>query len=157
MNDRFVDDLFEKLTNERQAAQTRADRARESRERIAVTAGVWWDDFCRVLERKVQAWNKKAEPVGQVRFTRTTSGSVSVWHQSAEAELRLSEPRVVMTGRIGDTQPRESPFIEFNEVGGDVVAALASDSRIKSAIDAANHILAPILVHAFNASGSMLT
>jgi hypothetical protein len=73
---------------------------------------------------------------------------VRLWHRTAEAELRLAEPRVVMTGRVGDTLPRESPFIEFREVRGSVTALLA-DNSAKSPAEAADHVLAPIFRRAF--------
>jgi hypothetical protein len=73
-----------------------------------------------------------------------------LWHRSIETELRLAEARVVMTGRAGDTKPRESPFIQFNEARGSVAAVLSSDSTVKSPTEAADHLLMPIFTRAFN-------
>jgi hypothetical protein len=55
-----------------------------------------------------------------------------------------------MTGRTGDTRPRESPFIQFNEARGSVAAVLSSDSTVKSPTEAADHVLMPIFTRAFN-------
>lgn len=63
--------------------------------------------------------------------------------------MNLVEARVVMTGRVGDTQPRQSPFIEFNETRGSVAAILAGENATKSPSEAADHFLAPILPRAF--------
>ena len=148
MSDLFVDDLFAKLHADRQEALTKAASATQSRDRIAEAAHFWWEEFCRILEAKVSAWNVKDAPGAHVTCTRNPSGSVTLWHRSVEAELRLAEPRVVMMGRIGDTRPRESPFIEFSEARGTVTAALA-DSAAKSPAEAADHLLGPIFTRAF--------
>jgi hypothetical protein len=149
VTDQFVDDLFERLTTERQEALTKAASASRSRERVAEAARVWWDEFCQILERKVDAWNAKGEPDAHVAYTRSPSGSILLWHRSVEAELAFAEARVVMTGRIGPTRPRESPFIEFNEARGNVGAMLAGQNGSKSPSEAADHLLAPLLTRAF--------
>ena len=148
MSDQFVDDLFAKLHADRQEALTRAASATQTRERVAEAARTWWEEFCRILEHKVNAWNEKDAAGARVTCTRNPSSTVMLWHRSAEAELRLAEPRVVMTGRVGDTRPRESPFIEFNEARGSVMAVLA-DNTAKSPAEAADHVLAPIFTRAF--------
>src|SRR5204862_4986756 len=99
-------------------------------------------------EDKVSAWNVKDAAGAHVSCTRNLNGSIMVWHRSVEAELRLAEPRVVMMGRIGDTRPRESPFIEFSEARGSVTAILA-DNSAKSPAQAADHLLGPIFTRAF--------
>ena len=149
MTDQFVDDLFETLHTERQKALIQAASATQRRERVAEAARIWWDEFCQILERKVDAWNAKDEPDVRVTYTRNPSGSILLWHRNVEAQLSLAEVRVVMTGRIGDTQPRQSPFIEFNEARGSVVAVLAGENGAKSPSEAADHLLAPILTRAF--------
>jgi len=150
MSDQFVDDLFARLQAERSETLTRAATATQSRERVVAAAYVWWDDFCQAIERKAQAWNAKGATDAHVTCTRNASGSIVLWHRSVETELRLAEARVVMTGRTGDTRPRESPFIQFNEARGAVVAVLASDSSAKSPTEAADHVLTPIFTRAFN-------
>jgi hypothetical protein len=154
MKDQFVDDLFAKLSAQREEAATRAARVTQSRERIAAVADRWWEDFCRVLERKVDAWNAKGATDALVTCTRTPTHSIRLWHASIEAELHLAEARVIMTGRSGATRPRESPFIEFNETRGTVAAVLTSNNTTQSAIEAADYILAPIFTHAFNDSAA---
>ena len=149
MSDQFVDDLFETLYAARQQMLTAEASAMQSRERVAEAARAWWGEFSQILERKVQAWNAKDATDARVTYTRTPSGSLRLWHRSTEAELSLAEPRVVMTGRIGDTQPRESPFIEFNESRGTVTAILTGEHGAKSPSEAADHLLAPILTRAF--------
>ena len=151
MSDQFVDDLFAKLCAERSETLTRAASATHTRERVAAAACAWWDDFCQILERKVHAWNAKDDATdARVTCTRNASHSILLWHRRIETELRLAEARVVMTGRVGDTQPRESPFIQFNEARGAVAAVLASDSAAKSPTEAADHVLTPIFTRAFN-------
>jgi hypothetical protein len=149
-SDQFVDDLFARLHTERHETLARAAVATQSRERVSAAACAWWDNFCQVLERKVHAWNAKNATDARVTCTRNPSGPVTLWHRSVETELRLVEPRVVMTGRIGDTQPRESPFIQFSEARGTVAAILVSDSTAKSPAEAADHVLTPVLTRAFN-------
>jgi hypothetical protein len=150
MSDQFVDDLFARLQAERSETLTKAASATQSRERVVAAACVWWDDFCQIIERKAQAWNAKDATDAHVTCTRNASGSIVLWHRSIEAELRLAEARVVMTGRTGDTRPRESPFIHFIEVRGSVAAVLSSDSTVKSPTEAADHALMPIFTRAFN-------
>ena len=150
MSDQFVDDLFARLHAERIETLTRAASAAQSRERVVAAACVWWDDFCQIVERKAQAWNAKDASDAHVTCTRNASGSIVLWHRSIETELRLAEERVVMTGRTGDTRPRESPFIQFSEVRGSVAAVLSSDSTVKSPTEAADHVLMPIFTRAFN-------
>jgi len=150
MSDQFVDDLFARLQAERSETLTRAATATQSRERVVAAAYVWWDDFCQAIERKAQAWNAKGATDAHVTCTRNASGSIVLWHRSIEAELRLADARVVMTGRTGDTRPRESPFIHFMEVRGSVAAVLSSDSTVKSPTEAADHVLMPIFTRAFN-------
>ncbi len=116
---------------------------------MAEAARVWWDEFCQILERKVGAWNTKDAPDARVKYTRGPSGSILLWHRSVEAELCLANARVAMTGRVGDTRPRQSPFIEFNEARGSVAAILAGETATKSPCEAADHLLAPILTRAF--------
>jgi hypothetical protein len=148
MSDQFVDDLFAKLQAERQETVTRAATATQSRERVAEAARVWWDEFCQGVERKVEAWNAKDGTDARVTCTRNPSGSMMLWHRSVEAELRLAESRVVMTGRVGETAPRESPFVEFSEARGSVAAVL-NGHTVKSPAEAADHLLAPIFTRAF--------
>ena len=128
---------------------TKAVIASRSRERVAEAARVWWDQFCQILERKVDAWNAKDEPVARITYTRNPSGSILLWHVGVEAELSFLEARVAMTGRIGPTRPRQSPFIEFSEARGSLVAVLAGENGAKSPSEAADHLLAPILTRAF--------
>jgi hypothetical protein len=149
VTDQFVDDLFEKLRGDRQKTLNLAASASQSRARVAAAARVWWDQFGQVLERKVEAWNAKDAPDARVKYTRSPSGSILLWHSRVEAELCLAEARVVMTGRVGDTRPRESPFIEFNEARGSVSAILAGENAAKSPSEAADHLLVPILTQAF--------
>ena len=149
MSDQFVDDLFARLHAERSETLTRAASAAQSRERVVAAACVWWDDFCQIVERKAQAWNAKDATDAHVTCTRNASGSIVLWHRSIETELRLAEARVVMTGRTGEKRPRGSPFIQFNEARGAVVAVLASDSAAKSPTEAADHVLTPIFTRAF--------
>jgi hypothetical protein len=150
MSDQFVDDLFARLQAERSETLSKAASATQSRERVVAAACVWWDDFCQIIERKAQAWNAKDATDAHVTCTRNASGSIVLWHRSIEAELRLADARVVMTGRTGDTRPRESPFIHFIEVRGSVAAVLSSDSTVKSPTEAADHVLMPIFTRAFN-------
>jgi hypothetical protein len=152
VTDAFVDALFEKLDTERRKMLAQAATASQSRERLAAAAGSWWRDFCQVLERKVGAWNAKDAPDARVNYTRTPSGSIQLWHRSVEAELSLADMRIVMTGRIGKTQPRQSPFIEFSEARGQVGAILRGEGGAKTPTEAADHVLAPILTHAFAGS-----
>ena len=126
----------------------RRPRARPGR-RIAAAASAWWDEFCRVVEHKVGMWNQKAAPEASIRHTRNADGTLVLFHRSVEAQLSLADTRVVMTGRVGDTQPRQSPFIEFSEARGSVSAILAGVHAAQSPSDAADHLLAPILTHAF--------
>ena len=149
MTDAFVDALFEKLETDRRKMLTQAAVARQSRERVASTARSWWNEFSEVLERKIRAWNAKDAPDARVTYTRTPSGSIQLWHRAVEADLSLAETRIVMTGRIGATLPRQSPFIEFSEARGSVCAILAGEGASKSPPEAADHLLAPILSHAF--------
>jgi hypothetical protein len=150
MSDQFVDDLFARLHAERSETLTRAASAAQSRERVVAAASVWWDDFCQIIECKAQAWNAKGATDAHVTCTRNASGSIVLWHRCIETELRLAEARVVMTGRTGDTRPRESPLIHFNEARGSVAAVLSSDSTVKSPTEAADHVLMPIFTRAFN-------
>ena len=69
--------------------------------------------------------------------------------EASRRSCRLADTRVVMTGRVGDTQPRQSPFIEFSEARGSVSAILAGAHGAQSPSEAADHLLAPILTHAF--------
>lgn len=147
--DPFVDGLFEKLHTDRQKTLTMAASASESRERVRTAARAWWDEFCQVLDYKIAVWNTKDAPDARVTCTRTPAGSIQLWHRAVEAELSLAEVRVVMTGRIGNTRPRESPFIEFNEARGRVAAILAGANAAKSPSEAADHLLGPILTQAF--------
>jgi hypothetical protein len=149
MSDQFVDGLFARLHAERQETLTKAATATLSRERLAEAARAWWDEFCQILERKVDAWNAKDATDARVTCTRNPSGSLMLWHRTVEAELRLAAPRVVMTGRVGDTTPRESPFIEFHEVRGSVAPVLDGHA-VKSPADAADHVLGPIFTRAFD-------
>jgi hypothetical protein len=148
MSDQFVDELFAKLHADRQEALAKAASATHSRERIAEAAGVWWEEFCRIVEDKVNAWNVKGAAGAHVSWTKNPTGSVRLWHRSVESELRLAESRVVMTGRVGETRPRESPFIEFHEARGGVSAILADNSATSPAV-AAEHLLGPIFTRAF--------
>ncbi len=148
MSDQFVDELFAKLHADQQEALTKAATATHARERIAGAAGIWWEEFCRIVEDKVNAWNVKAAAGAHVSWTKNPTGSVRLWHRSVEAELRLAEARVVMTGRVGETRPRESPFIEFHETRGTVNAILA-DNTATSPAAAAEHLLGPIFTRAF--------
>ena len=150
MTDQFVDDLFARLHAERSETLTRAANAAQSRERVVAAACVWWDAFCQIIERKTQAWNAKDATDAHVTCTRNASGSIVLWHRSIEAQLRLAEARVVMTGRTGDTRPRESPFIQFTEARGAVAAVLSSDSTVKSPTEAADLVLMPMFTRAFN-------
>ena len=150
MSDQFVDDLFARLHAERSETLARAASANQSRERVLAAACVWWDDFCQILERKVQAWNAKDATDARVTCTRNASHSILLWHRRIETELRLAEARVAMTSRVGDTQPRGSPFIQFSEARGAVAAVLSSDSTVKSPTEAADHVLMPIFTRAFN-------
>jgi hypothetical protein len=149
VTDLFVDTLFEKLHTHRQAALTHAASATQARARVAESARAWWEEFCQVVERKVHAWNAKDAPEARIRHTRDADGSMVLWHRSVDAQLCLVDARVVMTGRVGDTQPRQSPFIEFSEARGSVSAILAGAHAAKSPSEAADHLLAPILTHAF--------
>jgi hypothetical protein len=148
MSDHFVDELFARLHADRQDTLTKAATATHSRERIADAARIWWEEFCRIVEDKVNAWNEKGAAGARVSCTKNENGSVRLWHRSVEAELRLAEPRIVMTGRIGETRPRESPFIEFNEARG-TVRAMLDDNLAQSPAEAADHLLGPIFTHAF--------
>lgn len=148
MSDQFVDELFAKLQADRQDALAKAATATHSRERIAAAAGIWWEEFCRIVEDKVNAWNVKGTDGASVSWTKNPDGSVRLWHRSVEAELRLAEPRVVMMGRVGETRPRESPFLEFHEARGGVSAVLA-DTTARSPAEAADHLLGPIFTRAF--------
>jgi hypothetical protein len=148
-SDPFIDDLFVRLRNELQTTLAKAASATRSRERVASAARAWWDEFCEVLERKVRAWNGKDEPEARVTCTRSAFDSILLWHHAVEAQLTLQEARVVVTGRVGDTQPRQSPFIEFNETRGSVAAILAGERAPKSPSAAADHLLAPLLTRAF--------
>jgi hypothetical protein len=152
MTDQFVDELFEKLRTERQKTLSQAASASQSRQRVAEAARTWWDEFTQILERRVEEWNAKDAPDARVTCTRSPSGSILLWHGRAEAQFSLAETRVVMTGRVGDTRPRESPFIEFNEARGSVSAILAGGSAAKSPSEAADHFLVPLLTHAFAGS-----
>ena len=147
--DQFVDDLFEKLHTHRQEALIHAASASQARARVAAAARAWWDEFCQAVERKVDAWNAKDAPEACIRHTRNADGSIVLWHRSVEAQLCLADARVVMVGRVGDTQPRQTPFIEFSEARGTVSAILAGAHAAKSPAAAADHLLAPILTHAF--------
>lgn len=148
MSDQFIDDLYTKLQAARQKSITEAAAQAQSRGRVAEAARTWWDEFCQVLELKVHAWNAKDGTDTRLTYTRTPSGSIVLWHRSAEAELRLAESRVVLKGRVGDTQPRESPFIVFQEARGGVVAML-DGGAVKSPSEAADRLLEPILTRAF--------
>ena len=150
LTDAFVDALFEKLDTERRKMITQAASASQSRARVVTAARAWWDEFCQVVEVKVGAWNAKDAPDAGVTCVRTPSGSIQLWHPSVEAELSLADMRIVMTGRIGKTRPRESPFIEFSEARGSVDAVLAGPGMAKSPTEAADHLLGPILSHAFH-------
>ena len=150
--DPFVDALFDKLDTERQKTLNLATSASERRERVTAAARVWWDEFCQVLDHKVTVWNAKAAPDARLTCTRNPTGSIQLWHRAVEAEFTLAEVRVVMTGRIGNTRPRESPFIEFNEARGRVAAILTGENSAKSPAEAADHLLAPILTQAFTMS-----
>ncbi len=148
VSDQFVDDLYAKLHAARQKTISDAAATTQTRERVVEAARSWWEEFSQVLERKVQAWNAK-DPTGAcLTYTQRPSGAVLLWHRSAEAELRLAETRVVLTGRLGDTQPRESPFIEFQEARGTVAAMLAGGA-VKSPSEAADRLLEPIFTRAF--------
>ncbi len=146
--DEFVDALFARLDGQRREALARAAGVTQTRERVAGFARGWWEEFCQVLERKVEIWNAKADAAARVTCTRNASGPVMLWHRSVEAELHLAEARVVMTGRVGETKPRDSPFIDFSEARGSVTAVL-SDNRPKSPAEAADHVLGPLLTRAF--------
>jgi hypothetical protein len=150
--DPFVDGLFDKLDTDRQKTLSQAASATERRERVTAAERGWWDEFCQILDHKVAVWNAKDAPHARVTFTRNASGSIQIWHRAVEAELSLVEIRVVMTGRIGNTRPRESPFIEFNEARGRVAAILTGENSSKSPAEAADHFLAPILTQAFTVS-----
>ena len=147
--DQFVDALFEKLHTHRQETLSHAERASQARARVAEAARAWWDEFCQVVERKVQAWNAKDAPDARIRHTRNADGSLVLWHRSVEAQLCLADARVLMMGRVGDTQPRQSPFIEFSEARGSVSAILVDAHAAQTPTEAADHLLAPILTHAF--------
>ena len=149
VTDPFVDALFDKLQARRQETLTHAASASQARARVAAAAGAWWDEFCRVVERKVDVWNQKGAPEACIRHTRNADGTIVLFHRSVEAQLSLADTRVVMTGRVGDTQPRQSPFIEFSEARGSVSAILAGVHAAQSPSDAADHLLAPILTQAF--------
>jgi hypothetical protein len=153
VTDQFVDDLFEKLHTRRTEALTQAASASQARARVAEAARAWWDEFCQVVECKVDAWNAKDAPEARVTHSRSAAGSIVLWHRSVEAQLCLADARVVMTGRVGDTQPRESPFIDFSEARGSVSAILAGAHSAKSPSEAADHLLAPILTRAFGSEG----
>ena len=150
MSDQFVDDLHAKLHAARQKTVSEAAANNESRERIAEAARTWWEEFSQVLERKVQAWNAKGPTDACLTYTQGPSGSILLWHRSAEAGLRLTESRVILASRVGDTQPRESPFIVFQEARGSVAATLAG-GPVKSPSAAADRLLEPILTRAFGA------
>ena len=60
---------------------------------------------------------------------RNADGTIVLFHRSVEAQLSLADARVVMTGRVGDTQPRQSPFIEFSEARGSVICRRRRGSR----------------------------
>jgi|SRR5688572_11161705 len=149
MTDPFVDALFDKLHSHRQEMIAHAARASEARARVAQAAGAWWEEFCQVVERKVNVWNAKDAPEARVSHIRSPAGSIVLSHRSVDAELCLADARVVLKGRFGDTQPRQSPFIEFSEARGSVSAVLADAQGVKSPSEAADHLLAPILTHAF--------
>ena len=149
VTDQFVDALFEKLHARRQETVTQAASASQARARVAEAARTWWDEFCQIVERKVHAWNAKDAPDTCIRHTRNADGTIVLWHRSVEAQLCLADTRVVMTGRVGDTQPRQSPFIEFSEARGSVSAILAGAHAAQSPCEAADHLLEPFLTHVF--------
>ena len=148
MSDQFVDELFAKLDTDRQEALLKAATATHSRERVADAAGIWWEEFCRILEHKVNAWNAKGAADIHVSWTKNANGSIKLWHRSVEAELRLAGSRAMTTGRVGETRPRESCFIEFRELRGSVSAILADNTATSPAV-AAEHLLGPIFTRAF--------
>ena len=150
MSDQFVDALYSKLHAAREKSLSEAAATTQSRERVADAARTWWEQFSQVLERKVQAWNAKDPTDACLTYTHKPSGSILLWHRSTEAELRLTESRIVLTGRVGDTQPRESPFIVFQEARGSVAAMLAGGT-VKSPAEAADHLLEPLLTRVFGA------
>jgi len=147
-SDSFVDDLFPKLHAQREEAAAKAATATHSRERVADAARIWWIEFCRVVEDKVEAWNAKDAAGAHVSCTTTPRGSLRIWHRSVEAEVRLADGRLVMTGRVGETQPRESAFVDFHEARG-AVRAFLPDNTAVSAAAGAESLLTPILTRAF--------
>lgn len=149
VTDPFVESLFEKLNTRRQETLTHAATASQARARVAEAARAWWDEFCQVVERKIQVWNAMDAPEARIRHTQNADGSIALWHRSVEAQLSLADARVVMMGRVGDTQPRQSPFIEFSEARGSVSAILADKHAVLTPCDAADHLLGPILTQAF--------
>ena len=148
MSDLFVDDLYDRLHAAREKSISEAAASTLSRERIAQAARTWWEEFSRALEGKVQAWNAKGDINAHLTYTQALSGPITLWHRSVEAELRLSDSRIVLTSRVGDTQPRESPFIVFREARGGVSVVLAG-GVVESPSDAADRLLEPILTRAF--------
>ena len=148
MSDQFVDALYARLHAARQKTISEATENTQSRKRVAEAARTWWEEFSQVLERKVQAWNAKEPTDACLTFTKRPSGSILLWHRSTEAELHLTESRIVLTGRVGDTQPRESPFIVFQEARGSVAAMLAGGT-VKQPSEAADHLFEPILTRVF--------
>ena len=148
MSDPFVDELFTKLHSDREEALVKAANATHTRERVADAAGIWWEEFCRILEHKVNAWNAKGAADIQVSWAKNANGSIRLWHRTVEAELRLAGSRAMTTGRVGETRPRESCFIEFRELRGTVSAILADNTATSPAV-AAEHLLGPIFTRAF--------
>jgi hypothetical protein len=148
MADAFVDALYGRLEAARQKTITDAAETTQSRQRVAEAARIWWDEFCQVLEHKVDAWNTQSATSARLTYTPTPPDAVVLRHHRADAELRLTESRIVLTGRIGDTQPRESPFVMFQVTRGSVAVVL-SGVTVKSPSEAADQLLEPLLTRAF--------
>jgi hypothetical protein len=149
MPDKFIDNLFNELSAERQRDLTEAAGHHDRRQAFEVAKQQWWQDFIDVLGQKVGAWNEKDPLAAPVNFTKRDSGGAHIWHKNAEVELRLYGGQVLANARIGSAALREEILIELEDTGDGHVRATSRGETFTSPTTAAEKVIAPLFAAAF--------
>ena len=150
MSDQFVNDLIKELTEAAGVTTAGAPGHSDSPHGPVEGANVqWWLEFIDILGQKVGAWNEQGASDGVVNFTRQEDGSAYIFHRSAEAHLTLEDDRIVAHTRFGAEPKSRRILLELVSAPDGTVVARADTQTLASPMAAAEHVIRPILVHAF--------
>jgi len=109
MPEKFIDDLYNELHQQRQ--QHRADNAKKNQAwgNAMAARQAWFGAFVERVGQLVGAWNEKALPGARIEFHKRADGHLYVHHDKAEAELWLENDAVYGTRTVGNaSRGRES-------------------------------------------------